>query len=327
MIDAQTDAHATPGSAFDGLGEQFAALLHDECDGRLTEIRWFRADWQRGGARTGYGTWEEDSEESDVVVKIPVGPNEHQWLARLQPDEADPYGVTARLFAHGTTLGGYDFAWVVMERFPVGPLFGLPRKDAVDLMADAAARFYRRANAYPVNAPGRSEDWTGLLDQARESARVNIHNDGQRWGQALKDVHKLLPGLVSEWDARPCNDWLHGDLHPANAMSRSNRSEDPAMLIDFAEVRAGHWVEDAVFLERLYWTRPDFLAENPPVKKIAARRRELGVANSGNHVEHLADIRRTLLAATAPAFLKSEGNPLYLQACLAVLEQTLPKLK
>ena len=41
----------------------------------------------------------------------------------------------------------------------------------------------------------------------------------------------------------------------------------------------------------------------------------------------LATIRRALLAGTAPCFLKSEGHPVYLEACVGQLEKALTELK
>ena len=38
-------------------------------------------------------------------------------------------------------------------------------------------------------------------------------------------------------------------------------------------------------------------------------------------------VRRALLAGTAPHFIKSEGHPLHLQACLGWAETALAKLK
>ena len=49
------------------------------------------------------------------------------------------------------------------------------------------------------------------------------------------------------------------------------------VLIDLAEVRPGHWVEDAVYLERLHWARPERLKGRNPVKLLAAARRRLGL--------------------------------------------------
>jgi len=97
------------------------------------------------------------------------------------------------------------------------------------------------------------------------------------------------------------------------------------MLIDLAEVRAGHWLEDAVYLERLYWTRPERIAASPPVKLIGKKRAERGLRNDEN-AARLADIRRVLLAGSAPAFLRTEGNPVVLKATLDVLEETVQRL-
>ncbi len=310
----------------DGLGDRFAALLQEACGGRLGSIAWFRTDWQRGGARTGRSTFRtDDGAEVPVVVKVPVGPTELTWNQRLQPNEKDPYGITARLYACGQSLGDYDLAWIIMERFPEGPLFGLKRTDAIDLMADAAARFYWRAADFPVSGEQKREDWNAHFDRAREQCQTNNLPDKQRWNKTIKAAQKNLEAWVTEWRGRSEGEWCHGDLHPANAMSRSNRPEDPAMLIDLAEIRPGHWLEDAVYLERLYWIRPDRIADNPPVKLIARKRAERGLVNGDNY-QRLADIRRLLLAGSAPAYLRTEGNPIVLKINLDMLEETLSRL-
>lgn len=310
----------------DGLGDRFAVLLQEACQGRLGPISWFRTDWQRGGARTGRSSFNtDDGAEAPVVVKIPVGPAELSWNRRLQPNGVDAYGITSTLYASGESLGDYDLAWIVMERFPEGPLFGLKRTDAIDLMADAAARFYWRAAEFPVTGEQRREAWNGHFDRARQQCQMNNIADRQRWNKALKTAQKNLDGWVEEWRGRSTGEWCHGDLHPANAMSRSNRPEDPAMLIDLAEVRPGHWLEDAVYLERLYWIRPERIAGSSPVKLIARKRAERGLRNDENYAR-LADIRRVLLAGSAPAFLRTEGNPLVLKANLDVLESTTARL-
>ncbi|MFG0330417.1 MAG: phosphotransferase [Phycisphaerales bacterium] len=320
----RVDAPAAPA----GLGHLLAPAVQQACGGRLETVSWFRADWQRGGALTGRSRFhlEEKAEPIDVIVKVPVGPGEYLWNHRLQPNESDPNGITAMLFASGLELSGYDLAWIVIERFPEGPLFGLKRDDAIELMADAAARFYRRASDYPVDRRPRREDWDALTDRARENTATNRLPDRQRWRKAVKATQKQLKSLLSEWSDRAEVMWIHGDLHPANCMSRSNRPEDPAMLIDLAEVRAGHWIEDAIYLERMYWPRRDYLKNHPVVRLIADRRKALGLEVEDG-VSRLADIRRTLLAATAPAFMKSEGHPSYLAACLETLEQSLSRLK
>lgn len=313
-------------AADDTLGDRFAFLLREACGGRLGPISWFRTDWQRGGARTGRSTFRTDEGTDDaVVVKVPVGPTELLWNKRLQPDEADRYGITARLYASGEALGDYDLAWMVIERFPEGPLFGLKRTDAIDLMADAAARFYWRAAKFPATEPQRREPWDQHFERSRQQCQTNNLPEKQRWNTLLRTAQKSLEGWVAEWRSRSTGEWCHGDLHPANAMSRSNRPEDPAMLIDLAEVRPGHWLEDAIYLERLYWTRPERIAATPPAKLIARKRLERGLRNDEN-TQRLADIRRLLLAGSAPAFLRTEGNPVVLKATLDVLDQTLQRL-
>jgi len=327
----------------DGLGDQFGPLLQEASGGRLGPIGWFRADWQRSGAKTGRAEWLLDDGEVNqvlkrsvggagkarVVVKIPVGPVEYLWNERMQADGEDAHGITAMTFASGKTLGGYDFAWIVMERFGSGPLFGVKRKDAVDLAADAAARFYRRAVRYSVDEAKRLEDWPALLERARESCRSEMLPKSQSWHSAIKKLQKHGQGWIREWKERPITGWIHGDLHPANVMSRSDDPEDPAMLIDLAAVRPGHWIEDAVYLERIYWARRSLIDGHDPVSLIGKARKRYGLAGlSGDEgdIQRLSRIRRALLAATAPAYLKSEGSPRYLSACLSVLEDMLKKL-
>lgn len=363
MMNVNTDEEvgmvATGTTIPDGLGDQFGPLLREVCDQRLSSISWFRADWQRGGAKTGHAHWQlapgerrhplvdvgitpssgagNEVREADlkVVVKIPIRPTEYLWNARMQPDEEDPHGITARIFASGTTLGGYDFAWIVMEQFAAGPLFGLKRKDALELTADAVARFYRRAGRFEVDSRKRVEDWPALLERAREACRNESLPHSQSWHEAVKSVQKRCTSAIREWQARPITGWIHGDLHPANVMSRSeDDSKDPAMLIDLAEVRPGHWIEDAVYLERIYWARPSIIEGQDPVKLIRKARKRYGLigkaagrgasANEGD-VQRLAQIRRMLLAATAPAYLRSEGNPAYLEVCLDILLQSIKK--
>src|ERR1051326_2883770 len=39
------------------LAISFDPVLHQACNGRLGQVEWFRASWQRGGAATGFSTW------------------------------------------------------------------------------------------------------------------------------------------------------------------------------------------------------------------------------------------------------------------------------
>jgi hypothetical protein len=310
---------ASPPAAADhrSLAAALTPALAKNCDGRLGEISWFKADWQRGGAATGTSTYRVESDgERRVVLKLPVVARELTWLRRLQDDAPD--SVSPHVFASGTTIGGYDLRWVVMERFDHGPLGLKWHGDHITRVAEAGARFQAGAAAYPVDQPPRVEDWPEMLERSREIVRVNPIQDAQRWANTLKTVRHRLEELVATWQGRNVAQWLHGDLHLANAMSRSSMTDGKVCLIDFAEVHAGHWVEDAVYLERQLWARPERLAVSP-VKAMAKARRRLGLPVDPDDM-HLAAVRRVLLAATAPAFIRSEGHPRHLAACLDQLE-------
>ena len=312
------------------LAASLAPLVAQACDGRLGEVTWFRTDWQRGGAATGKSTYLlEDGTRAEVVLKLPVVQRELLWTQRLQssPDGNDRQSIPIpRLFACGETIGGYDLAWLVIEHVPHGPLGLHWHEDHVPRIADAVARFHAAADVFPIDQDPKTELWQDLIADASESARVNHVGHQQRWTAALKLMRQRIGRVLTEWNARDTNHWLHGDVHLANAMSRTGMDHGPVCLIDMAEVHVGHWVEDAVYLERQLWARPERIQTHKPVKLIAAARKRLGLPVEIDY-PRLAMIRRALLAATAPKFLKSEGHPAYLDACLTWLEIALNELK
>ena len=300
-------------------------MLREACEGRLSEITWFRTDWQRGGAATGTATYElAEGGTVEVVVKLPVVPRELQWIDRLQDDDDEAGPVAPRLYDSGHTLGGYDLAWVVIERFRHGPLGAHWHDDHAPRMAEAAAHFYAAATRYPVDQPPKEEPWDELLKEAHASLQVNTVPRQQEWRKAIKTLRGRLDRVLGTWDSRDTGQWLHGDLHLANAMRRVESG--PVCLIDYAEVRSGHWVEDAVYLERQLWARPERLKAHKPVKAVAAARRARGLDVEEGYPK-LAMIRRALMAATAPKYLKTEGDPRYLATCLDWLERALAELR
>lgn len=303
------------------LGHALGPVLQETLSGRLGDIRWFRTDWQRSGAATGRARWNEPAgEQFDVVIKLPVSEREYRWLGRLQ-DAPAPLPVP-RLLASGDVLGGYDLAWVVIEHLPFGPLGTHWEDDHILRMTDAVARFQAAAAGHPIDRKSRQEDWEGLLKRSREAVRGQKISQATRWRKILKSVARHLDAIVEEWRSRAPIAWIHGDLHLANGMVRDEEGTGPVVLIDLAEVRPGHWVEDAVYLERLHWARPERLKGRSPVRLLAAARRRLGLEVDEDH-PRLADLRRILLAACAPAFLRTEGVPAYLDAALDHLERGL----
>lgn len=94
-------------------------------------------------------------------------------------------------------------------------------------------------------------------------------------------------------------------------------------MIDLALVHSGHWIEDALYLERLFWGQQERLCGVRPVQDLARLRKQRGLNGTEDH-GLLANARRVLMAACVPAFLAHEGHPRYVAAALEILERTLP---
>lgn len=325
-----------PGSS--QLGAALGPVLREVCQGRLGEISWFRSAWQKGGAATGFAAWRfDDGRAVDAMVKLPVGAIEHQWTTLLGTFDPDVWHggealacSTPRVLASGQSLGGYDLAWLVIERLPGHPLTSeLSEQAATDLLS-AAVTFYARAGAAMPVSKDRVQllpDWGVLLEKGRTIIRVQTMPEAQRWNEAIKKVQKILPRLEARWAARAIDTWCHGDLHPGNAMRRVGvgGGRGRCVLLDLALVHAGHWVEDAVYLERMFWGRPELLHGVKPVTAIAKIMRDNGLHPDPEYPD-LANVRRVLMAASSPAFLEHEGHPRYVHAALEILERLLPQV-
>jgi hypothetical protein len=312
------------------LGPTLEPVLRAECGGRLSSIQWFRSDWQRGGGSTGFATLEvEPGRVAPVVVKLPVGPVEYRWATYLgRTPDGQPAGHDApspRVFAAGVQLGGYDLGWLVMERLSGEPLGANFSAQVVHDCMRAAAQWQARAQSAGLpNSPPDRVDWARVIEKSRDVARRGSIPDAQHWNKVLKDVAHSLPTILARWGARPINSWCHGDLHPGNAMRRENaRPPCVAVLLDPALAHPGHWVEDALYFERVYWAHPDHLHGVNAVTALAACRRELGLEASDNY-GLVASVRRVLTAAAAPAQLEREGNKRYLAYAMDVIHRLLP---
>jgi phosphotransferase family enzyme len=318
----------SPNGNHDGrsLGETLGPALLEQCAGKLRDLAWFRSSWQRGGAATGFATWHDGGQTSPVMVKLPVGPLEYRWTIQLSsPATATS---TPRVLASGTAIDGYDLAWLVVERLGTQTLtHGWCQHSLECLLRSAAQMQARAAAAAPIGAKPSEFDWDRLLHRARSLIRESALPEAQHWNEAVKRVQKVLPILAQRWAARPVDSWCHGDLHPGNAMWRGGGdAKAPAcVLIDLALVHAGHWVEDAVYLERQFWGRSDQLFGVHPVSLLARYRRELGLPTTGDYGA-LANLRRVLMAACAPVWVAGEGHPRYLHAALDTIDKLLPQV-
>ncbi len=321
------------------LGPALEPALIAATQGRLSSIRWFRADWQRGGGSTALAVYTPGSAESpvDVVVKVPVAYNEIRWTRELSARAAaagDPSPPTPRLLAGDVRLGGYDLGWLVLERLPGQPLGSHAGPVETAAMVAALDRFHMLAGAASSahDAPqGKQLDFEQLIASSRAVVKHGVIAESQKWNNELKAVGKALPALLRHWHERVIDTWCHGDLHPGNAMWRrapaapaAHAPAPPAaVLIDLALVHPGHWVEDALYFERVYWGRSEVLGEKSPVSLLAQRRRERGVHNPDDYTL-VAGAKRVLMAAAAPGMVEVEGNPRYLHAALELIERYLP---
>lgn len=329
MAHSLDDLGASPDSR--SLAENLEPALRRACGENLSKIEWFRSSWQRGGAATGAATWTtSDGNAAAVIVKIPVGPVEYDWTTRLgRHDGGDVPRIaspTPRVFASGDNLEGYDLGWLVMERLTGPPLSQNVTPQAVESLLAAAASFYASAAAArSVGSAPRDPDWEHVLSKARQVVKEVGIDNAQHWNESLKRVQRALPRLEKFWSQRPIDTWCHGDLHPGNAMMRQGNPDPVCVLIDLSHVHPGHWVEDAVYLERLYWGKPEILVGVKPVSFLAKCCRDNGLETNIDYAA-LASVRRVLAAATVPLHLETHGHPRYLSAALEVLDRSLGNL-
>ncbi|MEM9166007.1 MAG: aminoglycoside phosphotransferase family protein [Planctomycetota bacterium] len=323
------------------LAHALEPALREQLAGALRgEIEWFRATWQRGGAATGSAQWfdKQSGQTIPVVIKLPVGGSELIWTTALGKHGFDrdirtgqtPF-PTPRVIASGDVLGGYDLGWLVIERLEGTPVSGDLSEDSLEGLLRAATVFQQlaadAASRQDDPLPGKtdSRDWGAIVEQSREVVRDAAIEDIPAWVEALRKVHKSLPHLLADWSARPVDDWCHGDLHPGNAihMPGDPGHPDRCVLIDLGLVHKGHWIEDAVYLERVFWGHDDRLLGVKPVRRMRALRREMGLPLTGDD-GRLANIKRVLTAAAVPARFAAEGgDAAYHAAALGCLHRLL----
>ncbi|USN98884.1 MAG: aminoglycoside phosphotransferase family protein [Phycisphaeraceae bacterium] len=323
----------------EALGVSLGPALHEECTDRLGDIEWFQSPWQKGGAATGYTSWRlPNAKVINAIVKVPIGPREHFWSTRL--GEVDPMWWSSdacrhlpvpRVLASGQTLAGYDIAWVIEERVSGKPVSRDMSRDNLGRLFAAAAKFHHLASEVMPAEQGKRRspmNWDALLGRGEEACRDNDIADAEEWISVIGRVREALPELLAVWRGRPMDTWCHGDLHPGNVLIRCDETcpEDRCcVLIDLALVHPGHWVEDALYLERLYWGRESALRGLDPLAALARHRREIGL-HADEFDARLADIRRVLMGATSPAFLSQENDRVYLAAALERLRTILPRI-
>lgn len=300
------------------LSRNLLDLWATEHQDKFTNVVPFRTVWQHGGAATAWVQCVET--QRDGMVKLPVKGWERRWHRRIR-ESRDPE-LAPDLFAIGDTIGNVDFAWIVMERIQGNPLHQVPDAHSVEQACEAFARFQKASRPFAVQRRPAPAGWLKQIEQTRKSLQALPEDLAVSWRDALDALAKYHDEAIAAWRYRPIKGWVHGDAHLGNIL---RTEQDEIRLIDFAEVRAGHWVEDAIALERPLWQRPELLSNMDPVDMMAGYRRQLGLPVRSED-GRLAAIRRTLLAATAPAWSRTEGGLSGLRSTLKVLEQGLREI-
>ncbi len=321
---------------YQGLAAGLAGDVIKECRGQLGEISWFKTTWQHSGAGTGFATWTtKKGVEIECVVKLPVGYKEYHWTKRLglvHEDDWERSGSlslpTPRVLAAGYELGGHDFAWLVMEKFKNPPLASSIDSTSMWEIFETAAEFQAAAILEEIVDPKKcpnDPDWADQLGKSLKAVESHDMEHALRWNAAIERVLGDLGIFADRWINRSVDTWCHHDLHGRNAMRRISHNPEihgRCALIDLAMVAPGHWVEDALYIERLHWGHEDLLYGIDPVETLGRCRQSLGLPVDDDF-EELASIRRVLMSATCPNFLRTEGNQLYLNSALERLERLL----
>ncbi|CAN5858304.1 hypothetical protein BH11PLA1_BH11PLA1_20850 [soil metagenome] len=405
------EPHHTPAPhppALGGLGPALEPALAATLAAQgltLSPVHWFRSPWQRGGGSTGSTSLTtQRGETHPAIVKLPVGPEERRWTCLLSAHAAAPgaHCVTPRVLASGEEIGATDLAWLILEHCP-GEIVGAAHDHAsIAAMLESCAALHADCmRCGPPLAPAPAFPFDKLIAASRDAAHAGGLERASVWAHALREVALALPALVARWNARRINQWCHGDLHGGNAI-RTPRGR--VRLLDLALIHPGHWLEDALYLERVHWahahtpnapassprdgapahatsngaTTP--AAETPELRRPGWRGKQFGdrhafshhadaAHKNGSHTSRrakradqnghapgaattaapsmlsqlaacrralglpcdddyglLANTRRVLMAACAPAWLAREGSPAHLAHALHLIERLLPEV-
>lgn len=208
----------------DDLVRALLRLQHPDLAGR--SLRLVASGWDNVIYRLG----------DDLVVRVPrravaanLIDNENTWLPVLGPTIRATIPVPLRT---GTPSGLFPWPWSI-TRWIDGRLASDTPFDEHDSLAADLASFVRDLHQpAPVNAPlnpvrgvplaTRSDAVAGRLETGHVPRAAEV---AAAWESAL---------ATAPWAGPPL--WLHGDLHPANILTRDGGL---AAVIDFGDLTAG----------------------------------------------------------------------------------------
>lgn len=191
----------------------------------------------------------------DLAVRMPRTPRapsllekEHRWMPELAPSLPLPVPVPVRM---GEPSDRFPHRWIVTTWVAGEPADASPVERGPEAAAALAAfltALHREAPA-EVAAPTRQGE---PLDQAADVVERHLATMADEEAARLREVWDdaaAAPG----WE-RPAV-WLHGDLHPANVVTRDGALSG---IIDFGELCAG---DPAVDLAAAWTLLPEGAAE------------------------------------------------------------------
>jgi aminoglycoside phosphotransferase (APT) family kinase protein len=218
----------------------------------------------------------------DLAVRLPWATpsadallrKEHAWLPVLAPRLALPVPVPQRL---GEPSERFPRPWIVTTWVPGTPADRAPATrapEAADALAGFLTSLHRPA---PEGAPAGRDRGGPLADYAEGCERALASATGQGLLPDPDAVRAVWEDAVTAPDWAGPALWLHGDLHPANVLTRDGTF---CGVIDFGDLFAG---DPACDLAAAWLLLPDGAVDRfhdayQPAPDPATRRRARGWA-------------------------------------------------
>jgi hypothetical protein len=240
-------------------------LAEPAAAGRLRDAQLGELSANYSGAFLVQATWD----DQPAIAKVGATPREVQWaqdLARVDPD------LIPTLYASGDALGDEPLAWIVMERcrHEVGWQWG---GAGYGMLLEAGVRFQLASRRIAPPVGPADVDPGPFFALAHEALTTDPPAPGPA-ATVLANAERDWAWVVSHCRVELC----HGDLHPANAVSRAAppHPEARALLIDHAPA-AMPWASEPARCEILYWRTQTPRGEPTLVHAMAAIRRRHGL--------------------------------------------------
>src|SRR2546421_544761 len=93
------------------------------------------------------------------------------------------------------------------------------------------------------------------------------------------------PPISPTGPSSTCSPPGHDNHGSSNGQAADSPPKHPCVLIDLALVHSGHWMEDALYLERQFWGHEPLLHGVKPLPMLAKLRRERGLPTDDHYSE------------------------------------------